>query len=99
MTWGRTSLTTFTRRAAASSTSACQKAFGRWLEATPIIPLSRHLPGPPRKRWSSTPHRLAGRVQLPDAVLAEAVVPVGGQVRQLGRDDLALLAERCRSRA
>ena len=38
--------------------------------------------------------RLAGGGQLLDAVRAELVVLVGGEVAQLGHDDLALLAER-----
>ena len=40
--------------------------------------------------------RLAGGGQLADAVLAQAVLAVGGQVLQLGDEDLALLAQRAR---
>src|ERR1035441_5255611 len=41
--------------AAASSTSACQKQRGSPLAWVPIMPESRHRPGPPRNLWSVTP--------------------------------------------
>src|SRR5580692_6584871 len=43
--------------AAASSTSACQKQRGSVLSSVPIMPESRHRPGPPRNLWSVTPSR------------------------------------------
>src|ERR1700689_3489631 len=43
--------------AAASSTSACQKQRGSVLSAVPIMPESRHRPGPPRNLWAVTPSR------------------------------------------
>src|SRR5579875_969656 len=56
---------TSSSRRAASSTSAVQKLPGQSLEGRPIIPESRHLPGPPRKRWSVTPSAAQARSSSP----------------------------------
>jgi hypothetical protein len=53
------------------ATSARQKQRGSSLPAVPIMPESRHRPGPPRNRWSVTPSSAQARVQLADAVLPQ----------------------------
>ena len=58
------------------------------------MPESRYRPVPPRKRWSLTPSAAHARVKLGDPVLAELVGAGRSELRQLGRDDLAHLAER-----
>src|SRR6266702_4518840 len=68
------------RVSAASSTSARQKQRGSSLPAVPIMPESRHRPGPPRNRWSVTPSSASVQVTsvtcAPSAAYLAIVAPV-----------------------
>ena len=66
---------------------------GRW-SAGPSSRSRGSGPAPPRKRWSLTPSASIAVASSPIRCWPELVVLVGGEVRELGDEDLALLAER-----